>query len=119
MGAKSKVSERVENWSQDVSYYDFTTMLLTPPPPPCDDFCKDCVFKGQRKSWWKEFNDTVDNILLRLNQHVHTVGKDGNDMFYCTNSRGECKRRFLRDTFEQTLMDLKTGTLNLKRRKPG
>jgi len=49
-GAKSEVSESVENQSQDVNYHDSTTILLTPPPPPCDDSCKDCVWKGQRKS---------------------------------------------------------------------
>ena len=114
-GAKSEVFESVENQSQDVNYHDSTTILLTPPPPPCDDSCKDCVCKGQRKSWWKEFNDTVDDILLRSNQHIYTVDKDGNDMSYCTNSRGECKRRFLRDTSKQMLMDLKTDALNLKK----
>jgi hypothetical protein len=57
----------------------------------------------------------VDDILLRLNQHVHTVDKDGNDTSYCTNAKGECKRWFPRDTFEHTLMDPKTGALNLKK----
>jgi len=54
-------------------------------------------------------------LLLRSNQHVHTFDESGNNTSYCVNSKGECKHRFPRDTFEQTLVDPKTGALNLKK----
>ena len=52
---------------------------------------------------------------MRSNQHVHKFDSNGNNISYCTNAKGECKRRFPRDTFEQTMVEPKTGALNLKK----
>jgi hypothetical protein len=61
------------------------------------------------------FKETVDDLLLRSNQHDHSVYENGNDISYCLNSKGQCKRRFPRETFEQTTVDPKTGALNMKK----
>src|SRR5882762_1856272 len=97
------------------SYCDPTFTLPKPPPSPCDENCVKCSCDENCTSWWQNFKDTVDDLLLRSNQHVHTFDENGNNTSYCANSKGECKRRFPRDTFEQTLVDPKTGALNLKK----
>jgi hypothetical protein len=114
-GQKNNVSEKVHNASKMSGYCDPTYTLPQPPPPPCDENCVKCSCSDKRTSWWQNFKNTVDDLLLRSNQHVHTVDENGNNTSYCANSRGECKRRFPRDTFEQTLVDPKTGALNLKK----
>ena len=114
-GQKIDVSERVGNASRSVDYRDPTFTMPEPPPPPCSAKCNKCSCGDQRKSWWQTFEYVVDDLLLRSNQHVHTFDSNGNNTSYCTNAKGECKRRFPRDTFEQTLVDPKTGALNLKK----
>jgi hypothetical protein len=114
-GEKIDVSEKVHNASGTSSYCDPTFTLPKPPPSPCDENCVKCSCDENRTSWWQNFKDTVDDLLLRSNQHVHTFDENGNNTSYCANSKGECKHRFPRDTFEQTLVDPKTGALNLKK----
>ncbi|KIM72041.1 hypothetical protein PILCRDRAFT_30116, partial [Piloderma croceum F 1598] len=114
-GQKSDVSEKVHSASEMSDYHDPTFTLPKPPPPPCNDKCIKCSCAEKHTSWWQEFKDTVDDLLLRSNQHVHTFDESGNNTSYCANSKGECKHRFPRDTYEQTLVDPKTGALNLKK----
>ena len=114
-GPKVEVSEQVENASKSSDYHEPTLTLPVPPPLACGDTCKECSCDKQIRSWWLRFRDTVDDLLLRSNQHVHKFDSKGNNISYCMTSKGECKRRFPRDTFEQTLVDPKTGALNLKK----
>ena len=114
-GPKIDVSERVEVASKAPDYLDPTFTLPVPPPPSCDDQCSDCSCEKDQNLWWQEYESTVDDILLRSNQHTHKFDKNGNNISYCMTAKGECKRRFPRDTFSQTLVEPKTGALNLKK----
>jgi hypothetical protein len=111
--SKADVSERVDSKSKLPEYHDPTYTLPDPPPPPCSGDTN--LHNDEMKAWWIRFENTVDDLLLRSNQHTHTVDKHGNNTSYCTNAKGQCKRRFPRDTFEQTMVDPKTGALNLKK----
>ena len=112
-GSKIDISERISNESKLSGYHDPTYTLPNPPPPPCNGNTGSC--SDEVKAWWTQFENTVDDLLLRSNQHTHTIDKHGNNTSYCTNAKGQCKRRFPRDTFEQTMVDPKTGALNLKK----
>jgi len=114
-GQKIDVSERVGDASKLSDYCDPTFTLPNPPPLSCAVEHVECSCEEQQSFWWQNFEHTVDDLLLRSNQHVHTVDANGNNTSYCANSKGECKRRFPRDVFEQTLVDPKTGALNLKK----
>jgi hypothetical protein len=120
-GSKGEVSEKLSEASKKPEYKDLTCTLPDPPPTSsCSTRCKGCTCcKGEASSsWWMRFRNTVDDLLLRSNIHKHKVDKQGNDKSYCLNSKGECKRHFPRDTFEQTMMDPNTGALNLKKGEP-
>jgi len=90
-GQKSDVSEKVQSASEMSDYHDPTFTLPKAPPPPCDDHCIKCSCSEKCTSWWQDFNNTVDDLLLRSNQHVHTFDESGNNTSYCANSKGECK----------------------------
>jgi hypothetical protein len=114
-GPKLDVSERVGDASTRVEYRDPTLTLPDQPPPPCEHNPKQCYCNDKKSSWRSDFKDTVDDILLRSNQHTHKYDQAGNNISYCATVDGECKRRFPRDIFEQTMVDPKTGALNLKK----
>ena len=109
-GSKSEISQKFKEAS-DLPGYSNPTFTLPEPP-------SDINSKEDRVTWWKFFDNTVDDLLLNSNLHTHKIDKNGDDKSYCLNSKGECKRRFPRDTFEQTLVDPKTGALNLKKGEP-
>src|SRR5882762_6611769 len=112
-GSKADVSKRVDSESKLPEYHDPTYTLPNPPPPPCSSDTD--LHNDEMKAWWIRFENTVDDLLLRSNQHTHTVDKHGNNTSYCTNAKGQCKRQFPRDIFKQTMVDPKTGALNLKK----
>ena len=116
-GPKLDVSERVGEASKSSEYQNPTLTLPDPPVDSCSGDCNrlGCPCKDERGTWWQNFEDVVDDLLLRSNQHEHRIDKDGNNKSYCVTADGGCKRRFPRDTFEQTLVDPKTGALNLKK----
>jgi len=109
-GSKSEVSHKISETSGHPEYKNPTFTL----PESPSDFCSEV----DRVAWWKSFDNTVDDLLLKSNLHTHKIDKNGDDKSYCLNAKGECKRRFPRDTFEQTLVDPKTGALNLKKGEP-
>jgi hypothetical protein len=116
-GTKENISAET---SEAMDYKDPTCTLPVPPPAVCPKKCKSCTnCKGKGSfAWWKDFKDTVDDLLLRSNIHKHKVDKQGNNKSYCLNAKGECKHCFPRDTFEQTMVDPNTGTLSLKKAEP-
>jgi hypothetical protein len=114
-GPKIDVFKCVGEKSKLPEYLNPTLTLPDLPVAACGAKCEKCSCDEDRKSWWWWFQNTVNDLLLRSNQHVHTMDKDGNNMSYCATTKGECKRRFPKDTFEQTLVDPKTGALNLKK----
>jgi Helitron helicase-like domain at N-terminus/PIF1-like helicase len=117
-GTKEQVSLNVREASKDVNYKNPTHTLPDPPKTACSKSCGICVKCRNNKTWWKEYKSCVDDILIRSNIHSHKVDRHGNDVSYCRDSNGECKRRFPRTTYEQTLVDTNTGALNLKKGEP-
>lgn len=114
-GSKLDVSEKVGSASMRPDYRDPTFTLPDQPPPKCEHDNEKCGCDDTKKLWRNKFKDTVDDILLRSNQHVHKFDEAGNNISYCVTTDGECKRRFPRDTFERTMVDPKSGSLNLKK----
>ena len=117
-GPKNEISEKVKIASAVTQYKNPVRTLPEPPPHPCikpDEACLNC---DKRHSWWERFKSTVDDLLLRSNMHIHKTDANGNDKSYCLDSRGRCKCRFPRDTFEHTMVEPKTGALNLKKGEP-
>ena len=117
-GTKNEVSDRVYKSCQECSYKDPTTTLPNPSPPSCSKKCTGGACCQGVETWWESYEYIVDDIILRSNIHSHQVDKHGNDTSYCLNARGECKRRFPRETFDQTMVDPKTGALNIKKGEP-
>jgi hypothetical protein len=117
-GQKEYVSNSVSQSSHLPDYKDPTCTLPDPPPPKCTGECEGCSYCEGGEAWWNSYRTTVDDILLRSNIHTHKVDKHGNDKSYCLNSKGECKRRFPRETYEQTMVDPMTGALNMKKGEP-
>jgi hypothetical protein len=117
-GTKSEVSDNVTAASKDDNYVD-PTYTLPDMPPYCSRCKGQCNFQHvEQSNWWEKFKTCVDDILLRSNIHSHKIDQNGKDKSYCLNANGQCKRRFPRETFEQTLVEPKTGALNLKKGEP-
>ena len=95
-GSKSEVSDKVNDRSKLPSYHNPTLTLPVPPVDACGRDCDKGQCEDKKVNWWKEFEDTVDDLLLRSNQHTHKLDKDGNNKSYCATANGECKRRFPR-----------------------
>jgi hypothetical protein len=114
-GSKSEVSANV---SEHDNYIDPTYTL--PEVPAYCSWCKGhCTFQHvEQTRWWEKFKTCVDDILLHSNIHSHKIDQNGKDKSYCLNANGQCKHRFPRETFEQTLVEPKTGALNLKKGEP-
>jgi len=117
-GTKSEISEKTKLASVAPEYKDPVRTLPESPPSPCTNHVQECSNCDDRLSWWQKFKNTVDDLLMRSNLHLHKVDKNGNDKSYCLDSKGRCKRRFPRETFEQTMVEPKTGALNLKKGEP-
>ena len=116
---KDKIDKRVQS---DYNYKDPTKTLPIPPPSTrcknerCNN-CADCILL---KSWWSDFKDTVDDLLIRSNRHTCTQLKEqyvGEEKVRkaCLNKKGECKARFPREVVPETMVDPLTGALRIKR----
>ncbi|PPQ75316.1 hypothetical protein CVT24_006993, partial [Panaeolus cyanescens] len=110
------------------------TLPTVPPETLCTDvencICDDC---SEVRSWYDDFKETVDNILIRSNIHrcfakkekrgktkhadgtpppkVHPTGKG------CLTENGHCTARFPREKFEVTKIHPKTGHVSLKKKE--
>lgn len=112
----SEVSVSVKKEEKDNSAYEKPTLTLPEAPPKCRRSCNECESK---LTWRRKFKTTVNDLLLRSNIHKHDkLDKDGVNVSYCMNSKGECKRRFPRDVSEQTMVDPHSGALNMKKSEP-
>jgi hypothetical protein len=116
-GTKDKVSEKLAMKYEQPNHRNPTTVLPKPPPEcvakPCENHHQ---YISQNMRWWGKFKETVDDLLMRLNLHN---SHNGQKTHYCFNSKGECKWRFPRDTFEQSSVDPSTGTLIIKKLNNG
>ena len=124
-GTMTEVKQRIDKQAQnDHNYKDPTKTLPVPPPSArCKNknydncVCVDCILL---KSWWKNFENTVDDLLIRSNRHTCTRLKErdeGKDKVHkaCLNRKGECKARFPREVIPETMMDPLTGALKLRK----
>jgi hypothetical protein len=77
-GTMDEVKGQVAENSKNEDYKDPTQTLPEMPPPICkgdhemtsDYVCRDC---RNVKSWWEQFRDTVDDLILHSN--VHNCGR--------------------------------------------
>ena len=77
----------------NTEYLDPTKTMPEPPPELCNDSqCGSCEKCEKLKSWWSQFRQTVDDLVLCSNVHschMSTKDKDGNDIKKgCLNKQG-------------------------------
>lgn len=76
-GLKESVSEKVKVASKEAGY-QAPICTLPEPPPLRHEPCEDCTCETENASWQMEFKETVDDLLLQSNQHVHRINEKGN-----------------------------------------
>jgi hypothetical protein len=122
-GTMDDVKLEVDKNSSHNTYKDPTQTLPEMIPALCkcqDDKCFDCQCLDM---WWNKFNHTVDDLILRSNVHRcgrnKSNGEKNNGKYKpsCMNKYGICKARFPRQIFNETKVDLNTGSLNMKKRE--
>ena len=115
-GSFDEVTERVRQKGKDKSYKDPTQTL--PEPPPREN--------GDDSCWSKQFNENVDDLLLKSNVHncEKYTTKSGRkrkdkDSYGCRNNKwGKCKARFPRLLFDETTVDPDSGAINMRKSEP-
>ncbi|PPR07084.1 hypothetical protein CVT24_010921 [Panaeolus cyanescens] len=95
---------------------------LTLPAPPPDNFClddEDCTCERciAMHTWYKEFENTVDNILIRSNVTGVDVPKQHITGKGCVNEYGECTARFPREIVLESKVNPTTGQISLKKKE--
>src|SRR6266478_1696126 len=113
-GSMPAVGISVKEHSKSSDYKAPTQTMPEAPPKFCSPSCKGCVKCKLKQDWKENFENTVDDLLWRSNVHIHTTDKSGNNTSKCTKN-GQCKARFPRPIFDQTLVDPNTGALNGKK----
>lgn len=107
------------NQSVDKSYKDPTQTLPENPPERCKTIKHtSCNYCELLTSWWNQFNDTVDDILLRSNVHKCSSSDPNNSKFKakgCLNKDGICKARFPHPIVPETTINYEDGYINLKK----
>ncbi|KDQ25069.1 hypothetical protein PLEOSDRAFT_1014958, partial [Pleurotus ostreatus PC15] len=104
-GSMEEVSAVVAESKKTSGYTDPISSLPLPPPEP--HICaKDltCLKCEEDRSWWKGYQEVVDNILLQSNVHD------------CDHNKyGKCRARFPRPVVEETTVDKDTGSITLRK----
>src|SRR4051794_9219253 len=126
-GSMSEIEAEIKNKHlNDKHYVDPTQTLPQAPPPLCDtcdtpnDKCATCA---SLKTWWECYKHEVDDLIFRSNVHNCNRNKSTSekankkDRPTCINQHGNCKARFPRPTYEQTEVDPKTGSLNIRKQE--
>ncbi|KIK58938.1 hypothetical protein GYMLUDRAFT_170252, partial [Collybiopsis luxurians FD-317 M1] len=122
-GTKNQVTEAVRVAESSPSYVSPELTLPIPPPVACGCNREDCETCNRYNEWFQSYNFTVDDLLLKSNVHDcnRAMKADGSidwDKFEisCLNNKyRRCKARFPRATFKETIVDLTTGHLSLKK----
>ena len=71
-GTQEEILEKVSSKAHLPSYEDPTETLPCPPPVECNidhlasDDCRNC---SEVKKWWIQFDDTVDDLISKVNIH--------------------------------------------------
>jgi hypothetical protein len=110
-GSKEAAFKNVELMMALSEYKNPTETMPVPPPPLCTQVhCKSCNKCTALASWTKEYQNTVDDLLLKSNVHICTTNrnKDGtqNRLHSFTgcldNIWQKCKACFPRPLFQYT-----------------
>ncbi len=125
-GTHDDVAAHVKLAAAAKNYNDPTETLPLSPPPLCSSSCGSCEKCLMLNSWWKQYTETTDDLILKSNVHNCNYGKnkDGSsslksDFKSCRDNKyGNCKARFPRPTFDHSEVDPQTGAINLKKREP-
>jgi hypothetical protein len=67
-GTMDEVKEKVHKAKE---YRDSTQTLPDAPPEPTDCDCNNCESCENTASWWQNFKNTVDDLILRSNVHKY------------------------------------------------
>ena len=117
----------------DATYQDPTLTLPTSPPSPCTIECGQCNKCIKLAHWWKQYTETVDDLILHSNVHKCSVStlkhttltknSTQKTSIYkgpkgCINKDGMCKARSPRDIFPETMVDITDGHIFMKKREP-
>src|SRR6202047_314100 len=120
-GTIEEVKEQVDGNMKAKEYKDPTQTLPDAPPEPTNCDCNKCESCESTANWWQNFKNTVGDLILRSNVHKCRTSvpadekKQKKERRGCINKHGNCKARVLRQTFEKTDVDPKTGALNIKK----
>ena len=100
-----------------------TQKLPESSPSPCKSECNQCEMCITRKTWWSKAKEVIDQILWLSNRHkCRKVITDPSGQKKiasgCIDNNGNCKARFPRETFKETIVDPETGYLNMKKGEP-
>jgi hypothetical protein len=111
-GKYHDINMQVKEAVTEPTYKGPTLTLPEKPPPHCRrKKCKGCFKCKCNRIWSHKFKSTVDDLLLRSNMHSCGIR--------CLwHKHKSCKSRFPQDIFKQTLVDPKTGALNMKKGEP-
>ena len=123
----------------DLDYKDPTQTMPIAPPPLCNKVhgdeiisspCTDC---HSLNKWWKNFECTVDDLIVRSNTHTCRRKTDpaknskkkkkkvNNEIAYkagvkgCLNDNDVCMARFPRDIYSETKVDEQDGHIFMKK----
>jgi hypothetical protein len=128
-GTQEEVTTKAAQNAQAPDYVNPTESMPIPPPPRCDDHQSHsalCMICTKAKEWWNYFLVTVDDILIKSNIHSCTRNKNkdgGNNKKHvyvgCMDNKwGKCKARFPRPTFQETIVNKDTGSIDMKKKEP-
>ena len=110
---------------------DPTQTMPVPPPAPCTCGVRTCACELKRRTWWKSFRETVDNLILRVQIHkcirkraarkadTNSTGKKDplEGIKGCKGDDNICDARFPREYIEQSFVDRMTGAIHLMKRE--
>ncbi|KAL1684490.1 hypothetical protein GGG16DRAFT_34399, partial [Schizophyllum commune] len=110
---------------------DPTQTMPVPPPAPCKCGVRNCACELKRRTWWKSFRETVDNLILRVQIHkcirkraarkadMNSTGKKDplEGIKGCKGDDNICDARFPREYIEQSFVDRMTGAIHLMKRE--
>ncbi|KAL1750007.1 hypothetical protein FB107DRAFT_190974, partial [Schizophyllum commune] len=119
--------------SSSQPYQDPTQTLPIPPPPPCacSRASKSCTCRERRSSWWRTFQETVDDLIFRVQMHrcirkrsariassSAQVKKDPLEGIKgCKGDDGVCEARFPREYVPKSYVDRLTGAIHVVKKE--
>jgi Helitron helicase-like domain at N-terminus/PIF1-like helicase len=107
-GPLAEVHEKLTLKKSEGRWEDPSTFVPEVPHRPCPSgLCKNCKNCRADYNWYCEFMNDVDDVVYHSNQHDCKKGP-------CARL-GYCKGRFPRELIKQTMIDIATGHIFLKK----